>query len=363
MTDDDLYVRYQTLAALVSVLLHDLRNPLHSGTLLVEALGSRTADIESIRGKLRNQFGKLEGLISEATDSMREVSLEPRLEPVALDQVLIGVQSLVQQHTEQPPAIEFPPPSGLDIVTDRAILTQAIAELISGIAAHRDAATAPPIVLMIEQVEPAMVKVSVGNIAGSQNPALAKAPFAIGGGAFASPSLARFVRARQLAQARTDPRQRVAIRAHGEAFGLTSRSTPRSPATRTTSARPMNRPVSTTPGISRRPRSTDCRIGDGPGGHVVDEVSRVGDYPAAPLNAKHGGPEARETLRRCSVPERKHLHGDRPFLAQTRGELTGVDHDHIAARSLVDDLLAGVRGPPALDQVEIERRPRQRRRR
>src|SRR3954451_1404380 len=113
MTDDDLYVRYQTLAALVSVLLHDLRNPLHSGTLLVEALGSRTADIESIRGKLRNQFGKLEGLISEATDSMREVSLEARLEPVGLDQVLAGAQSSVQQHLEQPPPIELPSASRL----------------------------------------------------------------------------------------------------------------------------------------------------------------------------------------------------------------------------------------------------------
>ena len=60
MKDDDLYARYQTLAAAISVLLHDLRNPLHSATLLVEAMGSRNADLDSLRGKLRGQFGKLE---------------------------------------------------------------------------------------------------------------------------------------------------------------------------------------------------------------------------------------------------------------------------------------------------------------
>src|SRR5689334_3701034 len=86
--DDDLYARYQTLTALVSVLLHDLRNPLHSSTLLVEAMGSRTADMDSLRGKLRGQFGKLEGLMSEASDAIKELSLEARLEDTPVDELL-----------------------------------------------------------------------------------------------------------------------------------------------------------------------------------------------------------------------------------------------------------------------------------
>src|SRR6185436_16371680 len=86
--DDDLYARYQSLTALVSVLLHDLRNPLHSSTLLVEAMGSRTADIDSLRGKLRGQFGKLEGLMGEASDAIKERALEARIEEVDLDELL-----------------------------------------------------------------------------------------------------------------------------------------------------------------------------------------------------------------------------------------------------------------------------------
>src|SRR5437899_7112668 len=86
--EDDLYARYQTLTALVSVLLHDLRNPLHSATLLVEAMGARTADVESLRGKLRGQFGKLEGLIGEASDAIKELGLESRIEDVTVDELL-----------------------------------------------------------------------------------------------------------------------------------------------------------------------------------------------------------------------------------------------------------------------------------
>src|SRR5436190_7385184 len=88
MKDDDLYARYQALTALVTVLLHDLRNPLHSATLLVEAMGARKADIDSLRGKLRGQFGKLEGLIGEASDAIKELALEARIAKVDLDELL-----------------------------------------------------------------------------------------------------------------------------------------------------------------------------------------------------------------------------------------------------------------------------------
>src|SRR5258708_30636858 len=88
MNDDDMYVRHQTLAALVSVLLHDLRNPLHSGTLLVEAMASPTADLDALRGKLRAQFAKLDALISEASGPMRDLTLETRARPIAVDSLV-----------------------------------------------------------------------------------------------------------------------------------------------------------------------------------------------------------------------------------------------------------------------------------
>src|SRR5262245_3758767 len=85
---DDLYARHQMLAALVNVLVHDLRNPLHSATLLVEAMGSPSANIETLRNKLRAQIGKLDGLIAETNNSAKEMALEPTVEVIAVDALL-----------------------------------------------------------------------------------------------------------------------------------------------------------------------------------------------------------------------------------------------------------------------------------
>src|SRR2546430_12577807 len=93
--DDDLYPRYQTLAALMGVLLHDLRNPLHSATLLLEAMGAKTADITALRGKLRGQFTKLEGLMSEAAESIKSLSLEPRIIDVDVDELLRSIATVL----------------------------------------------------------------------------------------------------------------------------------------------------------------------------------------------------------------------------------------------------------------------------
>src|SRR5438046_872683 len=76
MADDDIYERHQMMTALTGVLLHDLRNPLHSATLLVEALGTG-GDVSALRTKLRAQFAKLDGLISTAAAPIRELAVDP----------------------------------------------------------------------------------------------------------------------------------------------------------------------------------------------------------------------------------------------------------------------------------------------
>src|SRR5688500_5850761 len=89
--DDDLYTRHQMLAALVNVLVHDLRNPMHSATLLVEAMGSPSADIEALRNKLRGQIGKVETLIADTTGAVRELTHEPRVEIIAIDALVRSI--------------------------------------------------------------------------------------------------------------------------------------------------------------------------------------------------------------------------------------------------------------------------------
>jgi len=88
---EDLYTSHQTLTALVNVLVHDLRNPLHSATLVVEAMGSPSADVPSLRTKLRGQVGKLDGLIGQAAAAMRELALDPQIEAVDLDALLASL--------------------------------------------------------------------------------------------------------------------------------------------------------------------------------------------------------------------------------------------------------------------------------
>src|SRR3954451_24831131 len=111
--DNDLYARYQTLTALISVLLHDLRNPLHSATLLVEAMGARTADVGALRGKLRGQFGKLASLIGEAADAIKELGLEARIADVDVDELLRSAAASATAATATDIELGLPSPTGL----------------------------------------------------------------------------------------------------------------------------------------------------------------------------------------------------------------------------------------------------------
>jgi signal transduction histidine kinase len=185
MKDDDLYSRHHTLSALLSVLLHDLRNPLHSATLLVEAMGSPTADVEALRGRLRLQFGKLEALMAEAAGPIKELALDPRVEVIALDALL---RSLVERYPALgAPEARFTVPSVPDLMisVDPTLFVRAaieIAATIAGQESERDEGVVPKIVLSVDQPDAETVRLRVGDLEASLSEAMIKTPFAITGG-------------------------------------------------------------------------------------------------------------------------------------------------------------------------------------
>jgi hypothetical protein len=194
---DDLYARHQMMAALVNVLVHDLRNPLHSATLLIEAMGSPSANIEGLRAKLRAQIGKLDGLIAETNDSVNELALEPTVEVIAVDALLRTLVDHYPEHSEQTATFELPPASGLAVSLDRKLLERAAIEVVAEMAKrHGNGSAESPqrVAVTIDEPEEGTVRVRFGDLAREHGDAMAKAPFAIAGGGI------RLAMARSLAQ-------------------------------------------------------------------------------------------------------------------------------------------------------------------
>lgn len=183
--DDDLYSRCQMLAALVNVLVHDLRNPLHSATLLVEAMGSPSADVEALRNRLRTQLGKLDGLIAETMHGKKELALEPQMEAIAVDVFLRGLAEHHAARTDGAATFVLPPSSGLEVEADRRLVERAALEVASVIAEQHalvEGGPAPQVVLSLDEPEPGTVRLRLGDLPAAYGEALAKAPFAIAGG-------------------------------------------------------------------------------------------------------------------------------------------------------------------------------------
>jgi K+-sensing histidine kinase KdpD len=192
---DDLYARHQMLAALVNVLVHDLRNPLHSATLLVEAMGSPSANIETLRNKLRTQIGKLDGLIAETNNSAKEMALEPTVEVIAVDALIGALADHYAAMTDRQVTFDLPRASGLEIATDRKLFERAAIEVATAIAERQGEGTAAPrVAITIDEPEDGIVRVHFGDLAREHGDAIAKAPFAIAGGGI------RLAMARSLAQ-------------------------------------------------------------------------------------------------------------------------------------------------------------------
>jgi hypothetical protein len=186
MNEDDMYVSHQTLAALVNVLLHDLRNPLHSGSLLVEAMASRTADLDTLRGKLRAQFAKLDALISEAGGPIRELTLETRAQSHTVDSIAQSIARALEDAGGEA-HLALPPTSGLTVFVDALLLVRAVVELSTTIVerqATRPIPDAAPgtVAMRVIETDPDTVRLDLGDFAAQLEGAAAKAPFAIAGG-------------------------------------------------------------------------------------------------------------------------------------------------------------------------------------
>ncbi len=193
---DDLYARHQMLAALVNVLVHDLRNPLHSATLLVEAMGSPSANIEALRGKLRAQIGKLDGLIGETNASVKDLAIEPNIEPTGVDSLVGSLAEHFSTITERQANFVLPPASSLTVAADRKLLERAAIEVAAALTERQgqgETATVR-VIITIDEPEEGSLRVSLGDVGREQSDVLAKGPFAIAGGGV------RLAMARSLAQ-------------------------------------------------------------------------------------------------------------------------------------------------------------------
>lgn len=181
MHDDDLYARHQALVALVGVLMHDLRNPLHNATLLIEA---KSLDSEALRAKLRAQFAKLEALLGEATGAVREMMVEPRTEDVEIEKLVRRAIEMASDANCQWSTGAVP--AGLVVPGDMAMLARAVAELATYIAEKARAAPGgsetPKVRISVEQSEPGLVTLQIGDLPAMLDEAMAKAPFSIAGG-------------------------------------------------------------------------------------------------------------------------------------------------------------------------------------
>jgi signal transduction histidine kinase len=181
--ESDLYARHQTLAALMSVLVHDLRNPLHSATLIVEAMGSPSADLEVLRGKLRAQIGKLDGLIAETAPRVKELALEPCMEVVAVDGLLRSIVDNFPAITDRDATFDLPAPSGFEVATDRRLLERAAIEVAAVVAEQQGPErTTAPVRVTVDEPERGIVRLRLGDIERERAERLAKAPFSIAGG-------------------------------------------------------------------------------------------------------------------------------------------------------------------------------------
>jgi signal transduction histidine kinase len=182
--DDNLYARHQMLVALVNVLVHDLRNPLHSATLLIEAMGSPAADAAALRGKLRAQIGKLDALIAETNASMKEQTLPVDVEVVDVDAWLRLMVEHYTVVTGRAATFVLPPAAGVEVSIDRRLVELSAIE-IAGVIAGRQSengAGAPRVTVDIDEPEPGTVRVRFGELEPDFAATLAKAPFSIAGG-------------------------------------------------------------------------------------------------------------------------------------------------------------------------------------
>src|SRR5690606_2058453 len=126
----ELYERHQTLVALFGVLLHELRNPLHAANLLVEAMAMKPSDSPQFRTKLKSQFAKVEAILSEVGQPVKELALD--VEPVAFapGDALTSALEKAEAQRSGDAKVTIEGDTSVRVVADRVLLERGILELL-----------------------------------------------------------------------------------------------------------------------------------------------------------------------------------------------------------------------------------------
>lgn len=181
--DRELYEKHQTLLALVGVLLHELRNPLHGATLLVEAMGMKAADVPLLRTKLKNQFAKLEAILSEVAEPVKELAMEPRMEVVDAGALLSRAISAAEPNRSSDTEVRVEGESQARVLVDPILLERAMAELVLRAIDPPPPQAAPNVLLVrIEADSPSEVRVVFEDDGPALDDTSQRSPFALAAG-------------------------------------------------------------------------------------------------------------------------------------------------------------------------------------
>lgn len=122
--------RNQALWVSLSAVLHDVRNPLHTITLLLEGLDHPDSDMARTRAQALDQLAIINLRIRKVMDQVSTLSGEIRRHPVALSAVVAEVTSMIRPLASQS-GIEFRFEAGdnLFVQGDDRLLVQALDHL------------------------------------------------------------------------------------------------------------------------------------------------------------------------------------------------------------------------------------------
>src|SRR5262249_49922350 len=145
----------------------DLRNPLHSATLLVEALAAGS-QADMLRTKLRGQFAKLDALISAAAVPIRDMAVEPRATMISLRDLFAKLSERVGRTGDVPEelTLELRDPPEASLACDPALLARAVTELAACLTEEHQ--TGPrgsgraPVVISADASDDKTIRIDVG---------------------------------------------------------------------------------------------------------------------------------------------------------------------------------------------------------
>ena len=124
--------RNQALWVSLSAVLHDVRNPLHTITLLLETLGAPGGNVASVQTQALEQLTLINQRVSRVMDQISELSGNVERCSIAVRDVVLEVADMVAPMAAQA-HIRFqcvPVPEQLRVLADRRLLVQAIDHLV-----------------------------------------------------------------------------------------------------------------------------------------------------------------------------------------------------------------------------------------